>query len=148
MLLITSKKRQLFTATLTTPVKAGKFNFVCFILFPFLFHDLLWLLLSDPIRGMGAWRKTMEPQKPGNSPRPGPEVVGRQRVAKERATQRVRSWTVQNESTEKKEASHLLGLRGRHQYSDHRSNQNRAPCVASTAVGTEGEEDQMARLSA
>ena len=39
----------------------------------------------------------MEPQKPGNSPRPGPEVVERQRVAKERAAQRVRSWTVQNE---------------------------------------------------
>ena len=51
-------------------------------------------------------------------------------------------------STEKKEASHLLGLRGRHQYSDQRSNRNRAPCVASTAVGTEGEEDQMARSSA
>ena len=40
-------------------------------------------------------------------------------------------------STEKKEASHLLGLRGRHQYSDQHSNPNRAPCVASTAVGTE-----------
>ena len=51
-------------------------------------------------------------------------------------------------STEKKEASHLLGLRGRHQYSDQRSNRNRAPCVVSTAVGTEGEEDQMARSSA
>ena len=51
-------------------------------------------------------------------------------------------------STEKKEASHLLGLRGRHQYSDQRSNRNRAPCVASIAMGTEGEEDQMARLSA
>ena len=50
-------------------------------------------------------------------------------------------------STEKKGASHLLGLRGRHQYSDQRSNQNRAPCVASTAVGTKGEEDQMARSS-
>ena len=50
-------------------------------------------------------------------------------------------------STEKKEASHLLGLRGRYQYSDQRSNRNRAPCVASTAVGTEGEEDQMARSS-
>ena len=37
-------------------------------------------------------------------------------------------------STEKKEASHLLGLRGRHQ----RSNRNRAPCVASTAVGNRG----------
>ena len=48
-------------------------------------------------------------------------------------------------STEKKEASHLLGLRGRHQ----RSNRNRAPCVASTAVETEREEeDQTARSSA
>ena len=52
------------------------------------------------------------------------------------------------ESTEKKEVSHFLGLRERQQYSDQRSNRNRAPCVASTAVGTEGEEDQMARSSA
>ena len=52
------------------------------------------------------------------------------------------------ESTEKKEASHLLGLRGRHQYSDQRSNRNRAPCVAFIPVKTEGEEDQMARSSA
>ena len=51
-------------------------------------------------------------------------------------------------STEKKEASHLLGLKGSHQYSDQRSNRNRAPCEASTAVGTEGKEDQMARSSA
>ena len=41
-------------------------------------------------------------------------------------------------STEKKEASHLLGLRRRHQHSDQRSNRIRAPCVASTAVGTKG----------
>ena len=40
---------------------------------------------------------TMEPQKPGNSQGPGPEVVERQRFAKERAMQRVLSWTVQNE---------------------------------------------------
>ena len=40
--------------------------------------------------------------------------------------------------TEKKEASHLLGLRGKHQCSDQRSNRNRGPRVASTAVGTEG----------
>ena len=46
---------------------------------------------------MGAWPKTMQPQKPGNSPRSGPEVVERQRVAKEQAAQRVRSWAVQNE---------------------------------------------------
>ena len=51
-------------------------------------------------------------------------------------------------STEKNEASHLLGLRGRHQYSDLRSNRNRTHCMASTAVGTEGEEDQMAKSSA
>ena len=51
-------------------------------------------------------------------------------------------------STEKKEASHLLGLRGRHQYSDERFNRNRAPCVASIAVGTERKKDQMARSSA
>ena len=38
-------------------------------------------------------------------------------------------------STEKKEASHLLGLRGRHQYSDQRFSRNRAACMASTAVG-------------
>ena len=39
----------------------------------------------------------MKPQKPGNSPESESEVVERQRVAKERAAQRVRSWTVQNE---------------------------------------------------
>ena len=45
---------------------------------------------------MGAWRKIMEPQKPGNFPGPELEVVERQRVAKDRAAQRVDSWTVQN----------------------------------------------------
>ena len=50
-------------------------------------------------------------------------------------------------STEKKEALHLLGLRGRHQCSDQRFNRNRAACVASTTVGTGGEEDLMARSS-
>ena len=39
----------------------------------------------------------MEPQKPGYSPRPGSEVMEGQRVAKERAAQRDRSWTVHNE---------------------------------------------------
>ena len=38
----------------------------------------------------------MEPQEPGNSPGPGPEVAERQKIAKKRATQRVRSWTMQN----------------------------------------------------
>ena len=58
---------------------------------------LLLLFLHDPFRGMGAWRKTMEPQKPGNSPGPGPVVIDRQRVTKEQAVQRVHSWIVQNE---------------------------------------------------
>ena len=36
--------------------------------------------------------------KVGQPPRPGPpKVVERQRVAKERSVQRVRSWTVRNE---------------------------------------------------
>ena len=39
----------------------------------------------------------MEPQKQGNSLGNGAEIVLRQRVAKERAVQRVRSWTVQTE---------------------------------------------------
>ena len=46
---------------------------------------------------MRAWKKTMEPQKTGDSPGSEPEVVERQRVAKERAAQEVRSWTVHNE---------------------------------------------------
>ena len=68
----------------------------------------------------------------------------RQEPSRRRLGWRLACWG----STEKKEASHLLGLRGRHQFSCQRSNRNRAPCVASTAVGTEEEEDQMARSSA
>ena len=55
------------------------------------------LLIPDPFRGMGAWQKIIKPQKPGNSPGPGPQVIERQRVAKQRVAQRVRSSTVQNE---------------------------------------------------
>ena len=57
------------------------------------------LLLPNPFREIGAWRNTMEPQKPSNfsAPEAGPEVVEKQRVTKERAAQRFRSWTVQNE---------------------------------------------------
>ena len=39
----------------------------------------------------------MEPQKLGNSPGPGPEVVERQRFVKDRVAERVRSWTEKNE---------------------------------------------------
>ena len=48
-------------------------------------------------------------------------------------------------STEKKETLDFLGLRGRHQYSDQRSSRIKAPCVAFIVVGTEGQEDRMAR---
>ena len=68
----------------------------------------------------------------------------RQELSRRRLAWRLAWWG----STEKKEASHLLRLRGRHQYSDQRSNRNRAPCVAYIAAETEGEENQMARSSA
>ena len=45
----------------------------------------------------------------------------------------------------KKESSHLLGLKKRHQYSDQRSRRIKVAGVASTAAGIEREVDQMAR---
>ena len=39
----------------------------------------------------------MKPKKPCNSPWPGPEVGEKQKASKKRASQRVRSWTVQDE---------------------------------------------------
>ena len=39
----------------------------------------------------------MRPKKLGNCPGPGPELVERQKISKERATQKVNSWTMQNE---------------------------------------------------
>ena len=59
------------------------------------YNILMLLLVTRTLPRDGG--KTMEPQKPGNSPGSGPEVVEGPRVAKERAAQRVRSWTVQNE---------------------------------------------------
>ena len=41
------------------------------------------VVYPTPSVGWGAWRKTTEPKKPGISPGSGPEVVERQRVAKE-----------------------------------------------------------------
>ena len=57
----------------------------------------------------------------------------RQEPSRRRSGWRLAWWG----STEKNEASHFLGLGGRHQYSNQRYNQNRAPCVAFTAVGIE-----------
>ena len=68
----------------------------------------------------------------------------RRELNKERLGWRLAWWG----SSEKKEASFLLGLRGRYQYSDQCSNQIRVPCVASAALGAEREEGQMARASA
>ena len=41
--------------------------------------------------------KTMDSQKAEDFPGPGSEIMERERVAKERAAQRIPSWTVQNE---------------------------------------------------
>ena len=81
----------------------------------------------------------------GDPKKVGVGLEWRRELNKRRSGWRLAWW----ESTEKKEASHFLGLRGRHQYSDQRSNRNRATCVAFTIVGSEEEEkDQMARSSA
>ena len=51
---------------------------------PLLHKGFGWLLLSSPFLEMEAWRRTMEPQKPGNSPGPGKgrrETESRQRVS-------------------------------------------------------------------
>ena len=55
------------------------------------------VVATKPLPRDKVWRKTMGLQKPGNSPGPETEVVERQRITKEGAAQRVRSWTVQNE---------------------------------------------------
>ena len=56
----------------------------------------LRLLSPDPFPRMGAWRKTMEPQKPSNFTGCRPEIIERHRVVKKQAVQRVRNWSVQN----------------------------------------------------
>ena len=63
----------------------------------FILQTVVVVVVTWPPPRDGAWQKTMEPTKPGNFLGPGPEVVERQRVAKERAAQKVCSWTVQNE---------------------------------------------------
>ena len=87
---------QLILYTLSVSKNLTSIRLPLFVSMDTILCDLM-LLLPDPFRGMRAWRKTMEPQKPSNCPRPALEVVERQRVVKERATQRVRSRTVQND---------------------------------------------------
>ena len=62
-----------------------------------------------------------------------PRKVGAELKRRQEPSRRRLAWWG---STEEKEVSHLLGLRGRHQYSGQRSNQNRASDEASTAVRT------------
>ena len=66
------------------------------------------------------------------TPRKGGVGLKRRRESSRRMLGWRLAW---KESTEKKETSHLLGLRGRHQYSGQRSNRNRAPWVASGPRG-------------
>ena len=49
-----------------------------------------------------------------------------------------KSWRLAWWGSTEKEASHLLGLRARHQYPNQRSSRIKASCVASTAAGTGG----------
>ena len=67
-----------------------------------------------------------------------PRKVGVGLKRRQEPSRRRLGWRLAWWGSTEKEASHLLGLRGRHQCSDQRSNRNRAPCVASTAVGDRG----------
>ena len=69
----------------------------------------------------------------GDPTKVGLELKWRRELSRWRLGWRLAWWG----STEK-EASHLLELGGRHQYSDQHSNQIRAPCVASTVEETKG----------
>ena len=73
----------------------------------------------------------------------GVELKQRRELNKRRLGWRLAWW-----GFTEKEASHFLRLRGRHHYSDQRSNRIKAPCVASNTVGTERKKDQMDRSSA
>ena len=62
------------------------------------------VVVTRPLPRDGSMVEDHGTQKPDNSPWPGPEVVERQKIAKERAVQKVRGWTVQNE---------MIGVLGR-----------------------------------
>ena len=77
---------------------AGRFGLLLFVAVPYSLSLTSVVVATRPLPRNGAWRKTMEPQKLGNFPGPGPKVVERQRVAKKRSALRVRSWTVHNQT--------------------------------------------------
>ena len=62
-----------------------------------LFSLLLLFLFLFPDPKNGGMAEDRGAPKAGQFPGPGPEVLQRQRVAKERAAQRFRNWTMQNE---------------------------------------------------
>ena len=93
---------------------------------------------------LGLQRRYIFRKRKGGRKRP-PKKVGvglkrRVKLNERRLCWRLAWW----KSSKKKDVSHLLELTGRFQYSDQRFSRIRAPCMASAAVGTEGEEDQMA----
>ena len=70
-----------------------------------------------------------------------PRKVGLGLKQKRELNKRRSSWRLAGLGFTEKEALHLLGLRGRHQYSDQISNRIKAPCVVSNAVGAEKKRD-------
>ena len=64
-----------------------------------------------------------------------PRKVGVALKQRQELNKRRLGWRLAWRGSTEKDASHLLGLRGRYQYSNQRSNQNRAPCVATTKKG-------------
>ena len=77
-----------------------------------------------------------------------PRKVGAGLKQRRELKKKTLSWRLAWWGFTEKEASHFLRLRGRHQYSDQRSNRIKASCVASNAVGTERKKNQMDRSSA
>jgi len=55
------------------------------------------VVLSDPFRGMGAWRNSTETQLSGHAPRSGPEVKNGRSGAEDGAPERLGGGTVKEE---------------------------------------------------
>jgi len=54
-------------------------------------------VLSDPFRGMGAWRNSTEAQQLGHAPRSGPEVKNGRSSAEDGAPERLECGIVKEE---------------------------------------------------
>jgi len=58
------------------------------------------VVLSDPFRGMGAWRNFTETQQSGHAPRPGPEVKTGRSGAEDGVPERLGCGTVKEEASQ------------------------------------------------